>query len=466
MELQQRVRQYIEQHDLFAPDSRVVVALSGGSDSVALASVLCDLDAAGALKLVGLAHFNHQLRRAAGEDERFCVRLAAALGRPILVEGEDVTARSRRDRQSVETAARAARHGFFERARRHFGAHVVALGHTRDDQAETVLLRLVRGAGLRGLSAMHPRHGALVRPLLSCRRAELRDYLAARRLAFVEDESNADVSIPRNRVRAELMPVLQARFNPRIVDTLAAEAQLAQDMLSWIEAEADKLLVRARHPATGGLDIEALQTAPSALTRFAVWRALNEAAGGRPVSYDHVEMALAVMRSPASSSRDLPGQRVERVGAALVLRSRAVGASGRVLAKAPNFFEYPLSIPGEVVLPAVGATLIAERRPALPGGSESVGPDRPGEPTAVVRDDLADGTWRVRSRCPGDWFQPVGLGGRKKLQDLFVDRKVPRDRRDLIPLVVSGSGRIVWVAGYGIDEAFRVTDPAQHVVVL
>jgi tRNA(Ile)-lysidine synthase len=291
----------------------------------------------------------------------------------------------------------------------------------------------------------------------------LRAYLAARRVAFVEDESNADVSIPRNRVRAELLPMLQSRFNPRIVDTLAAEAELAQDTLRWIEAEADKLLVRARHPATGGLEIAALRTAPSALARFAVWRALNEAAGGRPVSFDHVQAALAVMRSPSGAARDLPGQRVERVGAALVLRSRAAGTAGRVLAKGPNFFEYPLSIPGEVVLPTVGAALIAERRPAVPEGLESAGSDGP---RAIVRDDLAAGPWRVRSRYPGDRFQPVGLRGRKKLQDLFVDLKVPRDRRDQIPLVVNGSGRIVWVAGYGIDEAFRVTDPAQPVVVL
>ena len=127
-------------------------------------------------------------------------------------------ARAGRERRSLEDAAHAARYAFFDRARAHFDADVVAVGHTRDDQAETFLLRLLRGAGARGLAAMHPRRGAVIRPLLDCRRDDLRAYLAERRIPHVEDESNLDVSIPRNRVRAELLPLLQARFNPAAVD--------------------------------------------------------------------------------------------------------------------------------------------------------------------------------------------------------------------------------------------------------
>src|SRR6185295_13616869 len=153
-------------------------------------------------------HFNHQLRSAADRDEQFCVDLAASFGWPNCVEREDVAARAGRERRSLEDAARTARHGFFERARARLDAGIVALGHTRDDQAETFLLRLLRGAGPRGLAAMHPRRGSVVRPLLACRRQELRAYLAERQASYVDDESNADVSIPRNRVRAELLPLL------------------------------------------------------------------------------------------------------------------------------------------------------------------------------------------------------------------------------------------------------------------
>ena len=468
MDLLDRIREFIARHELATGGARVVAAVSGGSDSVALACLLNELDSTGELKLVGLAHFNHQLRQAADADEAFCLQLAQSLQRPIWIDREDVASRARRDRQSIETAARAARHAFLEQARVRYEADAVALGHTRDDQAETVLLRLVRGAGLRGLAAMHPKNGPLVRPLLSCRRVELREYLTARQISFVEDESNADVSIPRNRVRAELVPLLERRFNPRIVDVLADEAELIQDIMQWIEAEADKLLGAACRGGNNELDIEVLNAAPSAVKRFALWRALTRAASGRPVSFGHVRSALDVLRSPEDTAVDLPGQRLQRLGRVLVLTGRPAGVRGRGSRPAPlNLFEYPLSIPGEVALPDIGCTLSAERLPAGVDSPLRGGPAPREGSVAVVRADLGNGgPWCVRSRRPGDRFRPVGVVGRKKLQDFFVDRKVSRDLRDHIPIVVDGAGRIVWVAGYGIDEAFRVTDAAQAVVVL
>src|SRR4051812_6474245 len=180
-----RVRQFVRQSALLAPDTRVVAAVSGGSDSVALAHILRDLDAAGDMRLAGIVHFNHQLRESAGDDERFTATLAASLQRPIVTGRDDVRARARRDRRSIEDAARAARYECFEQARANLDADVIALGHTRDDQAETVLMRMTRGAGPRGLAGMHPRNGRIVRPLLGCRRGDLRAWLSERQIAFV-----------------------------------------------------------------------------------------------------------------------------------------------------------------------------------------------------------------------------------------------------------------------------------------
>jgi tRNA(Ile)-lysidine synthase len=475
-----RVRQFVRRHELAGRDTHVVVALSGGSDSVALTHILRDLQTDGELRVVGLAHFNHQLRHGADEDERFCRRLAESLGRPICVEREDVAARARMERRSLETAARTARHAFFERARAHFAAHAVALGHTRDDQAETFLLRLTRGAGMRGLAAMHPRNGVLIRPLLSCRRDELRAYLAEAGIAYVDDESNADVSIPRNRVRAELIPFLENRFNPRIVDILADEADLVREILQFVQTEADKLLARsfkpqvASRPGTGPdtsalrlepsyLEIDKLLAAPPALRQFALWQAMSAAAGGRSVSFEHVQSALRLLEAAEGGAVDLPGHRLERNSGWLVLRGRPRGVLGRVRQDGANFFDHELSIPGEVVIPSIGSVVSAETLPAGVSDRRALS----GDPTvAVVRADLCSGRWRVRNRHPGDRFRPLGLVGRKKLQDFFVDHKVPRQERDRVPLVVNEAGRIVWVAGYGIDEMFQVTDPAQAVVIL
>lgn len=459
-----RVREFIRGHALIDPGARVVAAVSGGSDSVALVHLLHALASAGELRLAGVAHFNHQLRPSAAEDERFAAGVAASLDLPFFAGTGDVAARAALERRSVEDAARTARHEFFETARAHFAAAAVALGHTRDDQAETVLLRLLRGAGPRGLAGMHPRNGAIVRPLLGCRRHELRDWLAARQLPFVEDETNADVGIPRNRVRAELLPLLADRFNPGIVDVLADQAELARDASAWMDAMADELAARAvrRSTTTAGepmleLDLDALRGAAPALRRALVWRAMREVAGRRPIAFGHVGAALRLMDERADARADFPGQRLERIGSTVVLTGRAGGAAGRRTAEAAsNRFRFPLSIPGEVVLPGCVVSADTAASAIVSNGLDA----------ALVRRDLCGGSLAVRNRRPGDRFRPVGLDGQKKLQDYFVDRKVARRQRDAVPLVVDETDRIVWVAGFGIDEAFRVTDPAQAVIIL
>ncbi len=469
MNLVIRVRQFVRQHDLIRPDSRVIAAVSGGSDSVALAYLLRDLDAAGDLRLVGLAHFNHQLRPEADADEAFAAAVAVALDRPIAIDRGDVAARADLEHRSLEDAARASRHEFFERARLAAGADLVAVGHTRDDQAETFLLRLVRGAGFRGLAGMHPRNGPIVRPLLACRRDELRGWLVERGLSFVEDASNQDVSIPRNRVRAELLPLIESRFNPAAVDVLADEAELARDAADWMDAAAAEAAARVVRVADDGSEIDALALAalPLGLRRLVLWRALSRVAGARPIAFGHVDAVLRL--NPETGARvDLPGQRAERIADRIVLKGRPAGTTGRWAPDeqpGANLFQYSLSIPGEVVLREAGCRVLAEARP---GGRDSLpsGAIVGNGSVAMVRRDSLGAVLGVRNRRPGDRFRPIGLDGQKKLQDFFVDRKIARESRDLVPLVVDQADRIVWVAGYGIDEAFRVTDPAQEVLIL
>jgi tRNA(Ile)-lysidine synthase len=460
--LLQRVRQFVRQHGLFRAETRVVVALSGGSDSVALALILRELDASGEVRLVGAAHFNHQLRDHARRDEQFSASVARSLEVPFVADREDVRARARRGRRSLEDAAREARYEFFERARQQFDADVVALGHTRDDQAETFLLRLLRGAGPRGLAAMYPQHGTMIRPVLDCRREELRTYLNKRGMTYVEDETNDDSGIPRNRIRAELLPLLVDRFNPAIVDVLAHEAELARETWAWLESVASQFEKGDPSPDPF-FEVERLLAAPPPLRRLVLWRAMNAAAGGRSVSFEHVDAALRLLNAD-SGAVDAPGHRVERIGSRVVLTGRRNGANRANRANPVNLFEYPLSIPGEVQLAESGCIVAAELET---GPADAKAAVRSGKgPLALVRRDLFQGPLAVRNRRPGDKFRPVGLGGRKKLQDYFVDRKVALGRRDRVPLVVDGSDRIVWVAGFGIDEAFRVTDPSQSVLLL
>lgn len=467
MDLKDCVRRTIRRYGLASRGTRVLAAVSGGSDSVALAYLLRELDDAGELHLVAIAHFNHQLRDTADRDERFSADVAEALERRFIRGADDVRSRAAREGRSLEDAARAARHEFLHRVRVDASADAIALGHTRDDQAETFLLRLLRGAGARGLASMHPRNGDIVRPLIECRREDLKAYLSARQIAFVHDETNEDVSIPRNRVRAELLPLLESRFNPSVVDALADAADIARDEWTWVANEAAALAARAvrREAHTWTLDEALLGSAPAAVARQVIHQAMTAAAGGRPVAFNDVAQALDLVRF-GGSPFDAPGQRVERIASGLVLTGRAHGAVGRrTRDDSPrSLFRYPLSIPGEVALAEAGCAVSVEPAPplGLPPGAI------PGSATdfAVVRRDRCVGGLAVRNRRPGDRFRPLGLGGGKKLQDFFVDRKIDRRLRDRVPIVVDETDHIVWVAGHTIDEDFRVTDPAQAVLIL
>jgi tRNA(Ile)-lysidine synthase len=465
MDLLERVRRTIRRHDLAHRDTGVIAALSGGSDSVALAYLLRALDGAGELRLLALAHFNHQLRPAAAADQQFCAEVAAALDRPLVTDTGDVRMLARRERRSIEDAARTARHAFLERARVDAHADVVALGHTRDDQAETFLLRLLRGAGARGLASMHPRNGPLVRPLLNCRRDELKSYLYGRHVAFVHDESNEDPGVPRNRVRAELLPFLAERFNPAIVNVLADAAEIAREEWLDLDAAAGRLAARTvrREGHRWIVATDMLNGASTAVARLVMRRAMSDAAAGRPIGFDDVEQALQLSRG-AGADFDAPGHRVERIGPDVVLTSRPSGMVGRIARPdaTGSRFHYPLSIPGEVELPEAGCVVSAE---ATRSGELARAVAR-SRAAVMVRGDLCAGGLSVRNRRPGDKFSPEGFGGRKKLQDFLVDRKVARPLRDFVPLVVDDRDQIVWVAGHAMDEQFRVTDPAQAVIIL
>jgi tRNA(Ile)-lysidine synthase len=480
MQLLQRIRRYAGEHHLFGSSTRVLAAVSGGPDSVALLHLLVEFHARGELVLVGVCHFNHQLRTSARGDQRFTTELSRTLGLACLSEEADVAARARAAGQSIERAAHDSRHEFFERARRDFAADVVAVGHTRDDQAETVLLRLIRGAGARGLAGMYPRRDTIIRPLLDCRRGELREYLTARGVAFREDESNRDVTIPRNRIRTELLPLLESRFNPAVVDVLADEATLARESWEWMRETADRLWHAASRRRDidrreWHVDIATLEDAPPAMARMALWRALTTAAGDRAVAFGHVETLLELIRAGHDRQVDLPGVHAQRIGSVLVLTSRPPSTVGRwspdrhapaidgsVRHREPGIW-YPLSIPGEVQVHGYGYALSVEaaKHDEVAASGAIVGSG----PQAVIRADRCRAL-AVRNRRPGDRFRPVGALGRKKLQDYFVDRKVARQHRDSVPLVVDELDRIVWVAGYGIDESFRVTDPVQSVLLL
>ena len=467
MFLADRVLATVRKHGMLPPGGRVLVALSGGPDSVGLLHLLRELAARAELTVAGIAHLNHTLRAAAEDDERFCRSLAADLDVPIAVECADVKALARERRTSLEDAGRRARYAFFDRAARELGAGAVATGHTLDDQAETFLLQLIRGAGPRGLSSISPRNGLVCRPLLDVRRAEVRQWLEARSLPFREDESNDDPAFTRNRVRHRLMPMLRQEFSPGIVDVLGREAAIAREDEAYLQSEAIEVarsVVLASEDAVD-VDAAALRLLDSAIASRVARIALARLASDRYIGYDHVAAFLALARRTEASALSLPGQNARLTGDRILLRRDfPVGFA--------NSFRFPLSIPGEVLLEPQGWAVSVEVGGDPAALELSPGPGLASQPEAgrlavAVQTDAVALPLAVRSRQRGDRLRPAGMRGRqKKLQDLFVDRKIARVRRDTVPLVVDRNDRILWVVGEAPAEDFRVTEPSQGVLLL
>ena len=458
--LASRVLAAIRRNGLIGAGHRVVAAVSGGADSVALAYLLAELARAGALEFVGIAHLNHLLRgEASDRDEAFCRQVAHDCATSFDVERCDVAAAAALPGRSLEEAARECRYAYLERARQRLGADVVAVGHSLDDQAETVLMRLLGGAGTRGLGAIRPRRGRIVRPLLDVRRRELRAYLEAHGVAFVEDESNRDRSRRRNRLRHEILPRIVEVEGEAAVEAIARTARIAQAdeaVLDALTLEAAGRVTISESPLR--LDARRLAGEPLALRRRIVRRAIGQVAGRLP-SFGQVEAVVAFLEQGVPGAVPVYGGHMELSPDGGVLFSVAPprqpsGADWRQ-------WHYTLPVPGKVV--------VAEAAGVISARSEEPGAVRPDQATRwqvrLGRDAVGD-VLTVRPWKPGDRVRLPRGSGRKKVQDIFVDRKVPRSARHAIPLVVAGNGQILWVAGHAVAGGAMAGSATKSVVVL
>jgi tRNA(Ile)-lysidine synthase len=450
-----RVARYGSRHKLWSSGTRVVAAVSGGSDSVALLFVLRELSARGELLLAGLAHLNHHIRgEQAGADADFCRQLAARLEITAIIGDADVPALAARDKVSLEVAGRDARQRFYRDAMQSANATAVALAHTRDDQAETVLLRLTRGAGAPGLAGMAPRRGHLVRPVLDATRHELQQWLHAAGESWREDATNLDRSIPRNLVRHDVLPRLRS-INPGADAALSRAAELLRLDAEFLENVANAAYIQIVESADNGhvvVGAGELTKLPAAVATRVARYVLETANPAGAYGLDEARALCAFAAGDAIST--LPGLRLERFGANAVLVSRGSPP------QAVEEFELRLAVPGTVEAPHGAWTVSAEGPMPTPASFDR------GAATAIVDARTLGDHLIVRPRRPGDRLQPLGAPGRKKVQDVLVDRKVPKDDRDRVPIVTTEKGDIVWVAGQVMADPFRVTSLTSSVVIL
>ena len=432
----------IERSGAIQPGERVLALLSGGADSVCLVHALRGV--LGVPRLAAL-HVNHGLRAAAGDDERFCRELCDRLGIELVVERVTVARQG-----NLEAAAREARYEAAERVRSRLGLDVIATGHTASDQVETILYRLVSSPGRRALLGMAPRRERIVRPLLELWREETRAYCEQAGLGWREDESNLDRAPARNRLRLDVLPLLR-EVHPAVDRNLLATAELLRAEYEVLEQAVEQGL---RESGAGGnppsVEVARLATFPPALRKLVLRRLAEHAAGGAvPIGDRELGEIERLAAAGGSGSVSLGGgiRATCEYGIVRFQRPAAERLAEPVELTVPGqcrFGEWELRC---VVEPAVHVT-----------GLGSL--DAP-----VLDAALLAPTLTVRRWAEGDRMRPLGLEGTKSLQDLFVDRKVPRSVRALLP-VVESAGEIAWVAGVAISETFKVGDRTTEAVRL
>ena len=490
--LEQRVLETIRGAQMMTASDRIGVAVSGGADSVALLRLLEGLrDALGVSLLV--VHFDHALRGAESDEHaRFVAELARARGLECIVTREDVAAAAARHRWNLEDAARRLRYAFFERLAAEGRATRIAVAHTADDQAETVLARLFRGTGPAGLAGIYPFAGAVVRPLLCVRRQDLRQYLESLGQAWCEDSTNRDLRRQRARIREKLLPVLERDYSPRIVRHLtelsrlsreeeAFWAALVEDRVRALAGERDgKWTIRIRDllsplglAGSTFLDEAARRGLPSSplrtLTERLV-RRLYECVRGdrRELGAVHVEQVIHLVANSSSGHRiELPdGVLAEHIFDALVFsqapRPASAASVGKSTAQA-GAYQYVLSLPDRgtatVSVPELGSRFrlkvidwpLAERDTKRQAEALDAG---------LIRDPLILRNWH-----PGDAYTPRGRRQPRKLKQMFLAERIPSEERGNWPVLESG-GRIIWARGMPPAEDFRARAGTQLGVVI
>ena len=464
--IETRVLNYIRRHSLFADHTRILVAVSGGPDSVCLLRVLNSLRHELHVEL-HVAHLNHGLR--AGEsdaDAEYVANLCHELDIASTIETRDVKEYRAKSRTSPEEAAREVRYNFLTEAAHSVDAACVVTGHTSDDNVETILMHLLRGSGTRGLRGLQPvskwntgdKSLIIIRPLLEISHKETIAYCRRFKLHPRQDSTNLSTGPFRNRIRHRLLPQLE-EYNPQVKDALLRTARISADDMAFIDNEAARLMTdivqEQRHSMI--IDKTGFRSLPTSLKRHLLRASMESLLGNlKDIEAGHIEDIIDALDKPAGKAIGLPGG----LNFTIEYDRYVLGPDSAALSPFPI-----LKAPKELNIP--GKTSIAgwEINADITTFSDVNVSEEVDDFTACFDYDATGKLLVVRSRRPGDRFQPLGLEQTKKLNEYMIDARIPQSWRRRIPLIVSRE-HIIWVVGWRIDERARVTKNTTHILRL
>jgi tRNA(Ile)-lysidine synthase len=466
-----KIKRTLVDHKMVEPGDTILLGVSGGPDSVALLRSLVELKQELRIELA-IAHLNHSARgEESDRDAQFVKELGGALQIKTLIEKVDVAAEQIASKNSFQETARNLRLDFFQRTMNQIGANKIALGHTSDDQVETVLINLLRGSGLKGVAGMNPVRSPYIRPLFYCFRSEVVGFLHERGFSYCKDSSNEKTDYLRNRIRLELIPFLQENYNPRIVENFFETSGIFRAENDYLEVLSDHEFDRAVSTKPGetdtlDMDIAYFITLPLALKRRVVRKAIQSVKGDlKKISSFHIQEILRLFEKSQKGKRiDLPDSMEILCSGDHVEFKRIPKLDARILSddegKTSDWVS-PLNIPGETPIEKVGLTLKAEI--ISPGGAEFIA-DQGNQ--AFLDFDKTGDDLVIRFFQAGDRLRPLGMQGTKKLKSLFIDEKVPQEIRSSIPILTTGDNDIIWVYGMRIADIYRVTSSTSKVLFI
>ncbi|MCK4400968.1 tRNA lysidine(34) synthetase TilS [bacterium] len=490
----QKLLKTIQDYRMISKGDRLLVGVSGGPDSVALLYLLMELRDIYNLQLY-IVHLNHMLRGSeSDEDAGYVRRLAKKMKLPVFIGKKDVGKFAKANKLSLEEAARIQRYEFYEQIAEKLNIRKIALGHTADDNAETVLMRLLRGAGEQGLTGIYPvryiGNLKVIRPLLNIYRVEIEAFLKEKKIRARTDSSNADNKFLRNKVRLELIPLLEENYNQNIKQVLINTADILKEDNEYLMQITEKFYNEAHPPcppskprteprteftlvqgernlwfrakgefsdARGGsihLSIKKIADFPLAIQRRVIRYGIKELTGTlRQITYQHLNEIFKLLKGNLAYGRiDLPdGLVVERMRRELVIR--------RGKARNIRSIIYPVKIPGETVVSELGVKLICaiSKRKANPKFytqnryQEYLDYNKIKKPVFI------------RTRKQGDTFQPLGMKGKKKIKDFLIDQKIPQPEKRKV-LLLTDKTDIIWLIGFRISDKFKVTEKTKQVL--
>ncbi|MDD3364264.1 MAG: tRNA lysidine(34) synthetase TilS [Syntrophomonas sp.] len=451
--LNNKIKKYIEANGLIQPGERVIVGVSGGPDSMALLHILKNLAPSLHCEVLA-AHLNHGLRAEAGAEELFVKEKCRAWGITCYSRSVSVAELARVQKTTLEDTGRNARYQYFNELRELTGAERIATAHHYDDVAETVLLHLLRGSGIKGLRGILPRSGNLIRPLLMVSKEELLNYLQAREIDYCLDKSNDDSVYLRNRIRHGLIPYLQKEFNPRIVGKLNQLALIARDENEALEEESRRLwagVLLKDEEESLVLDNQALSLLPRAYQRRIILRAFAQLTSESEWNLEDVQKVLE-LSCKKGSSLTLQLKKKVRVNKSydkMIFTTLIIESLS---------FQYQVPVPGKIEIPETGEayqfTLVKREDYCTESGDIYLDYDMLPEPIYL------------RSRRAGDIFRPLGMTGSKKLKKYFIDLKVPYYERDRVALLAAEDGEVWAVLGLGVSRMAAISSDTRTVLLI